>query len=30
MAKIFRKVAARIFQEVKIIGGGGSNCFGRG
>ena len=23
MVKIFRKVTARIFQEVKIIGGGG-------
>ena len=23
MVKIFRRVAARIFQDVKIIGGGG-------
>ena len=29
MVKIFRKVAARIFQEIEIIGGG-ANCFWRG
>ena len=27
MVKIFRRVAARIFQDVKIIGGGGVKLF---